>query len=762
MQIDKNNFNKNDEESGFVVDLNTQILEHKKKENKKVFNFLNKFCTNLRKCNPRLNIKNILSKLLKTISRLIRSFKKIFSKPIRLSDFLVFNYRSAVYLAITLFLLILPFKALTYYFSLNDLKVKVLGTSGLAVGELFKAGESASGMNFSNASENFSNAADNFFKAQNDLKDINNFFLSLISLSSNENLKLASDAKVILSIGQKASEVGEELSLAATSLLGNNEYLMERLEGFIIHGNIALNHSKELSEILEEVNVDNLPEEYREKFALIRENSEFLSGNMNELVDLISRIKIFLGEGGDKRYLLIFQNNTEMRGSGGFVGSFALVDFNNGKIKNIEVPAGGSYDTEAGLYTAVASPEPLRLVNPLWHFWDANWWPDWQKSAKKLAWFYEKSNGPTVDGVISFTPTVIENILDIIGPIDMPEYDVVISSENFWNITQEVVERKPEIATTTEEKIKHEPKKIIGDLLEKIIEELKSDLDKNKLIDLAGVTENSLSEKHILFYFFNEELQNKVSDLNWDGRVKQTDNDYLMVVNTNIAGGKSDKKIKETISHSAEIMEDGSIINTVEIKREHTASKEDLFSGVRNVNWIRVYVPIGSELLEASGFEKPDDIYFSNPEDEWLSDPDLFAEQNTYKIHQPSGVKIYEDSWKTVFANWTMVDPGETDIIYLKYKLPFRIEKNEESNDLVGKIKEYFSSDKRQLYTYSLLAQKQPGSLGSKFISKLKLPNNFKTIWNYPRESDVSDDGWDVSDNLSVDKYWATLLEIGD
>ena len=58
------------------------------------------------------------------------------------------------------------------------------------------------------------------------------------------------------------------------------------------------------------------------------------------------------------------------------------------------------------------------MIAPQWYFWDANWWADWPTSANKLMWFYEKSNGPTVDGVVSFTPTVMEELLKIIGPIE--------------------------------------------------------------------------------------------------------------------------------------------------------------------------------------------------------------------------------------------------------------------------------------------------------------------------------------------------------
>ncbi|MFH1661830.1 MAG: DUF4012 domain-containing protein [Candidatus Falkowbacteria bacterium] len=790
----KNNFNKDGVQSGFVVDLKKQLIEEEeeinfqekaeKAINKKKEKFLNfykkinflKFFIGLGKklifkrrniflfCNCKKFLNNLKSVNFKSGFRIFAPLRfASYGMTMRKSFKKICSLHPVVSFAVILLILVLPFKALTYYVSLSDLKVKVLGASGLAIDELFKAGESASEMNFAEASDNFSSAADNFFKAQNDLNNINDLLFSLASLSRDENLKMAADAKIILSAGEKASKVGKELSLAVASLLGNNENIVDRLNDFNKHSKIALDNSKELEEFLNKINVENLPDEYSEKFILMRENAEFLNSSLEEFVDLIDRMKIFLGEENNKRYLLIFQNNTEMRASGGFVGSFALVDFSNGKIKNIEVPGGGSYDTEAGLYTPIIAPEPLHLVNPLWHFWDANWWPDWRKSAMKLAWFYEKSNGPTVDGVISFTPTVIERMLDVIGPVEMEKYGSVISSENFWDITQEIVEKKPDIETTTisttTEEIKHEPKKIIGDLMGKILEELPNNLNKDKLLDLASIIGQSLDEKHILFYFKNNELQDKISELGWDGRVKQTSRDYLMVINTNIAGGKSDKKIRETINHTAEVLEDGSIINTLEIKREHTAGKGEKFTGVRNVNWIRIYVPIGSELLEASGFEKPDDIYFSLPETGWQSDDNLYAENNIYEIHSESGTKIYEDSWKTVFANWTMMDPGETDMIYLKYKLPFKIEKNEESFNLFEKIKNYFNDEQKQLYPYSFLAQKQSGSLNSSINSKLKLPNNFKPIWNYPDELEVDDAGLAISDDLSMDKYWAVLLE---
>ncbi|MBU4374944.1 DUF4012 domain-containing protein, partial [Patescibacteria group bacterium] len=673
--------------------------------------------------------------------------------------------RPILYFAAILFILILPFKAFVYYKSLSiaDLRGKVVGASEAAISELFQAGKTVSEFDFTQASASFSSAGNNFLTAQNELNEISGFLFVLAGLAPNDELKLASCAKDILAAGETASNLGISLSMAMESLISWEDDVLDEFEK---NARQAIGYARDLGGILKNIDAENLPKEYQEQFLLMQEKSEFLEESLNGFSNLLSGIKIFAGVDQDKRYLLVFQNNTEMRASGGFIGSYALVDFKNGKIKNIEAPGGGSYDTEAGLYARVAAPKPLHLVSPLWHFWDANWWPDWPKSAKKLMWFYEKSDGPTVDGVISFTPTVIEGILEAIGPIDMAEkYGAVISADNFWLTVQAIAEEKPEpgllvaaSADNRQEEEKHAPKKIIGDLLEAILAELPNRLDKESIVNLIKVLEKNLNEKHILFYFADNELQEKVEEYGWDGKIKQSLKDYLAVINTNIAGGKSDKKIKETINHSAEITQDGSIISTVTIKREHTGVKNEPFSGVRNVNWMRVYVPLGSELMEARGFEQPDEIYFEHPDSSWLSDPDLYREEYEHQIHLPSNTKIYEESWKTVFANWTTVDPGETDVVYLKYKLPFKLEKKD-NNNIIEKIKSYFSASQEPLYPYSILIQKQSGSLASFINSSLTLDDNFKIVWKYPEELSADSNGWNINSDLSVDRYWAVMME---
>lgn len=659
--------------------------------------------------------------------------------------------KPAVSFALALILLIAPFKAFTYYAEMNNLKGKVLGVSEAAVGELGKAGESAAGLNFGQASKNFTLAGSNFLQAQNDLNGVNDLLIALAGLMPNKEMRLAADADNILAAGRIGSELGSALASAADCLFSNGkENMGESLGCFIFYGKIAKEKTKELNSELNGINAGNLPDGYADQFSAMKDKTSFVAGSLDEALDIAEKLRIFLGAVENKRYLLVFQNNAEMRASGGFIGSYAVMDFQNGKIKKIEIPGGGSYDTEAGLYEKIKAPEPLALVNPLWHFWDANWWPDWPATAKKLMWFYENSGGTTVDGVIGITPTVMEKILQITGPIDMTEkYGEIITADNFWEITQEFSEQKSD---------DNKPKKIIGDMAEKILEELPKKLDKETIVNLISALESGLNEKHILFYFSDNDLQNKIAGYGWDGAIKNTKWDYLSVVNTNIGGGKSDKKIKQTINHTAEVAADGTIIDTVEIQRTHTGVKNEPFSGVRNVDWMRIYVPQGSELISAEGFTAPDEKYFEQPDASWTDDPNLLDEINA-DADLPSGTKIYNEANKTVFANWSMVDPGAATVIKLKYKLPFKLQADNTALTFTDKAIQFLNPTRADALPYALLAQKQPGSYNCGITSRLKLANNFKVIWNYPGEIARFNDGWLIADNLDTDKYWAALAE---
>ena len=263
-------------------------------------------------------------------------------------------------------------------------------------------------------------------------------------------------------------------------------------------------------------------------------------------------------------------------------------------------------------------------------------------------------------------------------------------------------------------------------------------MSKETVFELLKILSSSLEEKQILLNFRDENLQEKVKEYRGDGRVIDTKYDYLQIVNSNIAGQKSDREIKNQYLLKSELASDGSIVNTLVIKRVHTGVERTRFTGVRNVNWLRVYVPEGSELLEVKGFEVPDEKFFETAGEDWLTDPDLLSGEGMAMTHQISKTKVYHELGKTVFANWSMVDPGETARIEIKYKLPFKI-----SQDIKN-------GEKAHMLTW----QKQAGDTNTEIKLQYIFPENYEVF-----EKGGEEDCFSAGCALNTDKYWYYIFK---
>ncbi len=677
-----------------------------------------------------------------------RETREVFYSSNEGSDFHPSFTWSLVNFVVTLLILISPIIIYAEWRNIEVIKNRVLASGTVAFSNLFSAKSFLEQQNIPEAQNSFSKASQNFVSAQSDLSSVNSFLFEVAGVIPNKSARLASSGKHIITAGQLSAELGNRLSNSLQLPAGQKPNVSNFINNFLIHAEPALPIAKQLASEMSKVDSTALPSEYQSQFVDFSQKTTFLAESLEEAIRLAKEASIFLGDKVDKRYMLVFQNNAEKRGPGGFIGSFALVDLRRGEITKLSVPKGGTYDTEAGLSKLVAAPEPLRLLNPRWHFWDANWWPDWPTSAKKLMWFYENSNGPSVDGVISLTPTVIERALNIIGPIDMTaDYGVIIDANNFWTTTQTFSEQKPNVT--------REPKKIIGDLINHIMEELPKRLTPEKTLQLIALMEENLNEKQIIAYFNDPELQSSVERFGWSGEVISPKKDYVMVVDSNVGGQKTDRIIQETIDHHAKILPDGSIIDTLTVKRAHPGVKGETFTGARNVDWLRVYVPEGSTLISATGFESPNSTLFEEPDPKSEIDPDLEAEENA--IADPvSGTKIYTENSKTVFANWSMIDPGETALLTFTYRLPFTIKHPEVKTDFLSRLKQYISSEPQ--LDYSLLVQKQSGALGIKLRSQVEIVNQPTIHWFYPNDLVVKN-GWQTERPLETDFFGALLFK---
>ena len=644
-------------------------------------------------------------------------------------------YKPLGVFAIVAFVLILPFQAFSYYQELVETKEKVLFLTNEAINDLKSAQDYAISFDLNLANEQFSQAKQNFALAQKEVNQVNFVTTEILKIIPGQGDAVQAGL-TLLSGGEMLSEVGQILSQTGNEFLASQsgDYY-QALVNLKIGLKSGLDKFIEAKALIESVSASDLPKNNQTAFLQVLQTLPIIKKGLIESYDLNSAILKILGEKQWQRYLVIFTNNNELRGSGGFMGTFALVDIDRGEIKDMEIPGGGTYDIQGQLVPKVISPAPLHLINTRWEFQDSNWWPNFPDTAQKIQWFYQNAGGPSTEGVILMTASLMEKLLEVVGPIEMPEYgDRIITSENFTLETQKIVELEYD-------REENRPKQFLAELAPKLLEKVFA-LQGENFKDLIAVLQKGLNEKHLLLYFSDPSVQDIVLNLDWGGKLKDTEGDFLSVVHANIAGGKTDAVVTEIINHIAEVESDGSIINTVELIRTHNGIRgEDIFTGVQNNSYVRFYVPLGSTLLEASGFEKPDEKYFENPSDELTADLDLISIETDRFTDEVSGTDIHKESGKTVFGNWLQINPGETKKAMVKYRLPFKI--IDQSQDT---------------FYYSLLAQKQTGSKGSKLFSQLILNDQLKPLTKYPTTLTESGGNIEYNNELIMDQFYGVTL----
>ncbi|OGZ35577.1 MAG: hypothetical protein A3A94_01995 [Candidatus Portnoybacteria bacterium RIFCSPLOWO2_01_FULL_43_11] len=630
-----------------------------------------------------------------------------------------------------------------------ETKGKITASSLAAYENLLLAQESLEGVNFKTAEKNFGLAYDNFFEASQGIEDLGR--LTVAILEQLPGGSLVASGSHLVKVGENLALAGENLSAAVNlfsstdlfKLLNNKIEDSQSAQSEFLSDSIVLSQEK-LSQALEalkiakkelsDVEIETLPDDLREKTVSLKDKLPFVEDLVGQAIDYSTALIKILGHDNPREYLLIFQNNSEIRATGGFIGTYGLLTLDRGQIKKLFID--GVFNADGQLQEKIIPPKPIQKISTAWSMHDANWFSDFPTSAQKIAWFYEKTGGSTVDGVISLTPTVVERLLELTGPIEMPEYEASLNPENFVELIQYEVE-------ADYDKGLNQPKKILADFAPKFIQALAQlSLDKQK--KALEIIFSSLKEKHILMYFRDDNLEKFIEEQGWAGEILETEKDYLNVVSSNINGYKTDKVVNETIDHQAEIQEEGSIIDTLTITREHRGGGMDYDWWNRvNSNYLRVYLPKGSELLSATGHTI--ETYLAPIDYEkhgFKPDPLIKSIEDKMTVDPQTGTQIFEENNKTVFGNWVYVSPGQTVKITYQYKLPFKINLTKPSD------------------SYSLLVQKQAGSTGSQFKSAVKFPENWKVSWFYPDNSQLESGAWRLVADLNQDRFFGVTFEI--
>lgn len=423
----------------------------------------------------------------------------------------------------------------------------------------------------------------------------------------------------------------------------------------------------------------------------------------SHLITLIFNVQdtfsdIFSGE-EKKKYLILFQNNMELRPGGGFIGSYGILAFNRGKIEDFSIH--DVYEADGQLKGHVEPPYPIRRYLPSahWYLRDSNFDLNFPSVASSAAFFLFEETGQTVDGVIGADVTFVKNLVSALGPIYVPEYKETVSGDNFFIVTETHADKDSFPASTQ--------KKDFLTFLYKAINNKISSEKKLPYPAILKAVSDSILEKHIVFAFANPLAQNKftISGLSsslFDPR-KLSDssvNDFVGISEANIGVNKANYFVGRSVSYRADLKESGVISSELSVSFKND-SKD--WPGGDYKSYTRFILPKGVVLNEIIIDGVSQKIVKA------VTDPLVYEVKN---FIPPDGLEIekIEENNKTIYGFLIIVPSEKLKKIDIEYSLPQKISPNS------------------PLVSYNLKLFKQPGTEDYPFDFIFSYPPAFKVL----------------------------------
>lgn len=325
--------------------------------------------------------------------------------------------------------------------------------------------------------------------------------------------------------------------------------------------------------------------------------SEELQGDLATVVRLARSV---LDTNGEERvYLVVFQNDMELRPGGGFIGSFGILKIKDGKVTDFQ--SHDSINFDGRIPDTVAAPYPFwETLKVKWlKLRDANVSPDWATNAEAINSFYRLGGGTeSFDGIIGITTDVLTSFLSITGPVSIPGYPGEYGAERGVLDLEYQVEQG-----FVEQGISRGDRKHVMHLLGNAILARAKELPVSDQYRLFRAALDDLHKKDIQIFFWDERLQGIVRQAGWSGDLdREWKADSLLLVDSNMSALKTDFRMKRRLDYVIDLREDTPHA-TATITYEHTAKEKDFMTRDYQ-SYTRLYVPEGAWIEGISGSAK--------------------------------------------------------------------------------------------------------------------------------------------------------------
>ncbi|PZS23457.1 MAG: hypothetical protein DLM54_01290 [Acidimicrobiales bacterium] len=413
------------------------------------------------------------------------------------------------------------------------------GRAGL---DAFKAG------NLSGASADFSSANADFAQAAHDLHGpLTSVGLAYPVLSSNLQA-----ARTVVSAGTTLATVGAGLANKGTSLrvqVRGGAVPVAALAGAAPSLRVAATRMQTVSDQVSSLDRTYLTPQVSSALTTLGRELPSALRDVQSAAAAATEVPPLLGADGPRHYFLAVQNNAESRATGGFIGNFGELVADQGRLhlahfgRIEELNTGGTPNR-----VLTASAGYLRRYSrfdPAQTWQNVNLSPDFLTVGEVIAGLYPQSGGDHIDGVIAVDPAGLAGLLQLTGPITVPDWPVPITSANVVQVTLHD-------AYLRFDNQRQQRVQFLGEVGHAAFDALSQVTLPNPTAFIQAL-DPAVRQRHLQVYSTRPAEESYLAEIGAAGAMPPVVSDSLAVTTQNGAGNKIDYYLRRQLTYQAEI-----------------------------------------------------------------------------------------------------------------------------------------------------------------------------------------------------------------
>ncbi len=321
----------------------------------------------------------------------------------------------------------------------------------------------------------------------------------------------------------------------------------------------------------------------------LQEQVSELSGLLNNTSLAAQIAPAMLGADGPRSYFVGFQTNAEARGTGGLVGGFALLRAEDGAVQVDDLASNRELRTNYApldlgpdfnrAYGASRPTSDFRNSNVSSHFPFAG--QIWQH-------IWQQESGEVVDGAIATDPVALSYVLDVVGPVTMPDGEK-ITAENVVELTESTAYKR--FAADNRGR-----KDYLQTVAAKVVEKLTGSISNPRaLLEALG---RAASERRIAIWSADASNQELLASTPLGHTVPADSAPYAGVVVNNLGGNKLDYYLEREITYKAGTCKDATRRSTVTVRLKNNLPAGEFTNYVAGMFDNPVGAPFGTNLVD--------------------------------------------------------------------------------------------------------------------------------------------------------------------